>query len=181
MKKIIVSLAALFCTVSMFAQMPHKPQNPQRQGDHRQMIEMMESEKIAYITQKLSLSPDEAKVFWPVYEQIKAEKAEQQKALRQARMAMSATLKPDAGKTEKEIAAATKAYVDALDKAQNIDSKYYKELVKVLPAEKVAKYYMAEEGFRQHQINRMKGSANGRKGNGVQKPVDKPVQKPVKK
>ena len=38
--------------------------------------ERMQSEKIAFFTAELNLSPEEAQVFWPVYNKLEAEKKE---------------------------------------------------------------------------------------------------------
>ena len=48
-----------------------------------------------------------------------------------------------------------KAYIDAKEKNEGIETKYLNKLLKVLPAEKVARYYVAEEKFRHQQIGRL--------------------------
>ena len=50
---------------------------PQKGGWHDRMM----SEKIAFITMELQLTPEEAQVFWPVYNQIAQEKKASQKAI----------------------------------------------------------------------------------------------------
>ncbi|MBO5581738.1 MAG: hypothetical protein J5948_04415, partial [Bacteroidales bacterium] len=51
------------------------------------------------------------------------------------------------------------AYVNAKDKNEGIETKYLNKLMKALPAEKVARYYVAEEKFRHQQIGRL-GNGN---------------------
>ena len=46
-----------------------------QKGEKRKEIkDKIESQKIAFITQKLSLTSDEAKVFWPIYNEYKTKK-----------------------------------------------------------------------------------------------------------
>ena len=49
------------------------------------------------------------------------------------------------------------AYLEANGKINEIEKKYVGEYTKVIPEEKVAKLYVAEERFRREQINRLKG------------------------
>lgn len=111
------------------------------------------SEKIAFITTELNLTPAEAEKFWPVYNQAAEEK----------KVALETVIKAykDLGKavndkaSEAEISKLTKAYLDANSAFQTIDNKYLKDFQSVLPAEKVAKLYLSEEKFRRQQIHRL--------------------------
>ena len=62
-------------------------------------------------------------------------------------------------KGSKEMEKLVKAYIDAKEKNEGIETKYLNKLLKVLPAEKVARYYVAEEKFRHQQIGRL-GNGN---------------------
>ena len=46
-------------------------------------------------------------------------------------------------------------YVKALDSKSGIETEALKEYQKILPAEKIAKLYLAEEKFRMQQIHRL--------------------------
>ena len=63
------------------------------------------------------------------------------------------------GKTGKEMEKLVNAYVDAKEKNEGFETKYLNKLLKALPAEKVARYYVAEEKFRHQQIGRL-GNGN---------------------
>ena len=52
--------------------------NIQAQSKKCSWHDKMMSEKIAFITTELELTPEEAQVFWPVYNQIAKEKFEMQ-------------------------------------------------------------------------------------------------------
>ncbi len=58
-------LVALFYVTSGFSQLPHGQRQPDRLSDERK--EAIEARKISYITRKLSLTPEQAREFWPIY------------------------------------------------------------------------------------------------------------------
>ena len=127
--------------------------------------EKMQSEKIAFLTTEIGLTPEEAQAFWPVYNQVEKEKDEAMhnviKAYKELRKAT------DEGKVGKEISGLLDKYVDAQKKSREIDNGVADRYKAVLPVEKVAKLYVAEEKFRRHHIRNMKGG--GPQGEG--KPV----------
>ena len=61
----------------------------------------------------------------------------------------------EAGKTGKEVEKLLDAYLDAQKSSRDIENDMAEKLMKVLPVEKVAKLYLAEERFRRHQIHRL--------------------------
>ena len=66
MKQILSVAACLLMAVSLFAQpQGGRPGEEQRKKE----FERIQAEKIAFITQELDLTPEEAQVFWPVYNQ----------------------------------------------------------------------------------------------------------------
>ena len=80
--------------------------------------------QIAFLTQKLSLTPEEAQRFWPVFNKYQDEMRASRIANRQA------------NEIEKE------------EKAMVIRKKYFEEFSKVLNKEKADKVFKAEKEFR---------------------------------
>src|ERR1035437_4885758 len=85
MKKIIlVFLIAM--SANGFAQQnppqPPTPPSPPSPPDPMRK-EKMESMKIAFLTQKLDLTPDEAQKFWPVYNEFQKKREELRKKRRE--------------------------------------------------------------------------------------------------
>lgn len=154
MKKTIIA-AMLLVSAMAFAQEPGKA--PKKGQENMQ--ERVQASRIAFITQKLDLSVKEAQVFWPVYDKIDAERKEAEKNLREATRNLNMGLKNQAG--DKDIAALTEAFVKAKVATVASEEKYLKEFSKVLPAEKVAKLYTAEERFRREQIMNIRGPQGG--------------------
>lgn len=120
------------------------------QGDWKQRIM---SEKIAFLTMELGITPKEAQAFWPVYNQVEQERDEAVRKVFQTFKEMEDAVA--AGKNEKEVSKLLNNYLDALEKQGDIESKAAEKYAKVLPMEKVAKLYVGEEKFRRQQIRRL--------------------------
>ena len=115
--------------------------------------ERVMSEKIAFLTMELNITPEEAQVFWPVYNKV-------EKEIDQARHDVIRSYKNlaeaiDAGKSSKEISTLLENYLQAKvtqDKLDNASAETYKG---ILPVEKVAKLFVAEEKFRRQYISKL--------------------------
>lgn len=115
----------------------------------KQWKDRLQSEKIAFLTNEMSLTPQEAQVFWPIYNQAQREQAEATEASFKAFAALDNAIRT--GKSEKEISDLLAKYTLSLEQRDN-SAKYLKEYQKVLSSEKVAKLYIGEEKFRQSKI-----------------------------
>ena len=113
----------------------------------------MMSERIAFLTAEVGITPEEAQVFWPVYNQIWKEKDEATKKVFKTFMELEKATKE--GRSNKEISRLLDEYLQALDGQRGMDIQSAERIKKVLPLEKVAKLYIAEENFRRQQINRL--------------------------
>lgn len=125
--------------------------------------EEMESFRIAYLTKKLSLTPEEAKVFWPVYEAFSKEIA----ALRQERRkkfcddevdelgSMSAE-HDDKNFDDKKALAYADEFIVFKEKELELIKKYHQQFKAVLPPQKVGLFCMAQEEFKKQLLKKMK-------------------------
>ena len=94
--------------------------------------EKIKSLKIAFITQKLQLSADEAQKFWPIYDQYEN----------------------DINRLRSENKNAT--VIDKEEKLLNIRKKYLGSFEKVIGPQRVNKLFTAEKDFRSILIQRLK-------------------------
>lgn len=110
--------------------------------------------KISFITRKLNLTPKEAQVFWPVYNQYE----EELENLRKGHRKMVNDAKDDF--SELSDAVIEKMVDEQISFRQNeidILKKYHPQFKNVLPVKKVARLYKAEEEFKRHLIKQIKG------------------------
>ena len=122
----------------------------------------MRSEKIAFLTAEIGLTPEEAQVFWPIYNKAEAEETSAFNETRKCFTALNEAVQQK--KSQTEISKLLHDYTSAVSKSQGIQAKYVSQYEKVLSAEKVAKLFLAEERFRNNQILRLQGG--GFNGNG---------------
>lgn len=154
MKKIIyISLTA----VILFASAISTSAQMNGQGDWKQR---MLSEKVAFLTIELGITPEEAQEFWPVYNQVDKERDEAMlnvfKAFKDLENGVAA------GKSEKEVGKLLDTYLKAMERQREVEDNAASQYRKVLSIEKVAKLYVGEEKFRRQHIRRLHGGPGGR-------------------
>lgn len=120
--------------------------------------EKIMSEKIAFLTMEMGITPEEAQVFWPVYNQVDKERDEAIRSVFRSYKAVEDAVA--AGKGEKELNKLLDEYLAALKAQGEVEQKAYKEYAKVLPVEKLAKLYVAEEKFRRQHIRKLHGGGD---------------------
>ena len=129
----------------------NQTQNGQGKKDFKEKIE---TQKIAYITNALALTPAEAQQFWPIYNEFSDKNEELQKSFRKNNI------------EEKDVNPETISDKEALDMADNqiihaqqlldLRKKYHIEFKKVLPAKKLLKLYQAERDFKKFLLKEIK-------------------------
>lgn len=142
---VLTTVALFLCiSISMHAQ-------PNNWGNGWK--ERMESEKIAFLTTEIGLTPDEAQKFWPIYNQVSEQLDKAMLETFTSYMELEKAL--DAKKSEKEIGKLLEKYLDALDSQDKIRSNSVNEYKKIMTDTKVAKIFVAEEKFRRQNIRRL--------------------------
>ena len=147
MKKILfitlaISLFSLYCPAG---------NDCQNKGDDWK--QKMRSEKIAFLTTEMGISPEEGQAFWPVYNQVEKE---QDIAMREVHLTYKELRKAvEEGRSGKEIQKALDAYLSAQERVKDLNNSVAERFTKVLPVAKVAKFYIAEEKFRRQQIHKL--------------------------
>ena len=144
MKKIIVLVFTIACALQLVAQ----PKTGKFQ-------EKMQAQRAAFITQRLSLTPEEAQQFWPIFNQY-TEK------LRQIR----STSKPDKQLVDMSDGDAEKEILNDFDrqsKELDLKKEYYQKLKKVISVKKITRLYSAERDFKAELVERLKENREERK------------------
>ena len=109
------------------------------------------NEKIAFFTSEIDLTPEEAQLFWPVYNKFWKDSQTAHRATMKVFHKMKNIDKDNL--SDKEVEQLLKAYIKAQDAERAVNTDYYSAFTKVLPIAKVAKMYVAEEFFRMKMIN----------------------------
>lgn len=132
------------------------------------------STKIAFFTNELNLTPDEAVKFWAVYNQgwenLMKESHNVRRSLKALRRAMESTPK----KSSAEIKNLMNEYFKACRKDLDAKEILFEELCKVVPVEKAAKTFIAEEKFRVYLIKNLRGQGGKDQKHGADEQNNKP-------
>ena len=168
MKKVISVFLAL-AMVSAVA-MAQKGPDGKKKGDWREKVR---AEQVAFITSELNLTEAEAQAFWPVYNDVQAQRREAFKVSGEAFKALSE------GTDAENAAALLDAYVASKKAAEAVEADALVRYKAVLSVNKVAKLLVAEEKFRHQQIGRLgqgrpdgPGRPGGQRGNWPRRQVE---------
>ncbi len=114
--------------------------------------EKIESYKIAFFTRQMQLTPQEATVFWPLYNQymesIDVQKENRRESLRDAKESLDKMSDEEVNKLiDNRLLQAETALIERKE--------FVTALRKVLPAKKIVQYFKAEEQFKRKLMEKM--------------------------
>lgn len=115
--------------------------------------EKLMSEKIAFLTMELDLTPEEAQALWPVYNVVRKDLDQAMHEVMMSHKQLSEAV--DANKSKKEISAILDKFIQAKDRQDKVEQESIESYKAVLPVEKVAKLIVAEEKFRRQYIHKL--------------------------
>jgi hypothetical protein len=122
----------------------------QRSGSRNTEIEAY---KVSYLKEKLELTPEESKIFWPIYTAWTNE----QSALRQERRQRMISFRKSTeieDLSDTEVQTLITNELNFKQRDLNIERKYYNKLKTSLPIKTVGKYYRAQETFKRELLSR---------------------------
>lgn len=151
MKKLIILSGLLLSTLILPAQQPNDKK-----------FERIEALRVQFISNALNLSVEEAKVFWPLYNEFKAE----EKKIQGDRFDDG----PKEGPGKKQLEKMSDQEVDQLVKQElkrqrsliDLREKYYVKFKEILPVKKAAMLFKAEHDFNRRLLRELRdrGSRN---------------------
>ena len=118
--------------------------------------EKVKARKIAFITEKLQLTPEEAQLFWPLYNDYQKQ-----------RKAINKTYKSKANfnlLTDEEVALHVDRQLEKEEKMLTLKKGFVGELKTVFPIRKVAMLPRAEKKFKEWMLTQIKKRNGGNRG-----------------
>ena len=110
------------------------------QAPDQKVRDKIEAARIAYITDQLQLTPEEAEKFWPIYREFSTKRREIRQQLRN----VSREASPD--KTDQEV---VDQQFEIKQQELDLEKDYSGRLLKVISAQKLKSLPQAERKFRQ--------------------------------
>ena len=104
--------------------------------------------RVATITDKLNLTPDESAAFWPVYN-------ERESKIQTLRKSLNAEKRGIANKSDEEIEAFILKQLQTQKEIVDINIEYFHKMKDIIPMRKIAKLQVAEKEFQKMLLERM--------------------------
>jgi len=131
-------------------------------GQSEEQIEKFKKERKTYFTEKLELTDDEAKAFWPLYDDFSNRKM---KLVEDERNTYSYAHKNAENLSDQEIIDILKKVNKLKEDQLKLEAEYYQDkFIKALPAKKVLKLGKVEWDFRRHLMRELRGQGRGDQG-----------------
>jgi hypothetical protein len=121
--------------------------------------ERIKAQKIAFITEQLNLTPDEATKFWPVYNQFET-KTERVRNEDMRNIKMKMRNNPDMSDSEADIL--LQDLIAAEDKMHRAKIDLMNELKGIISSKKIIRLKRAEDEFNRKLLERLKEMRNSR-------------------
>lgn len=161
MKKQLAKLGIL-CVVCLMLISQRSTAQHERKLLTAEEKEKMETFKIAYLTRELSLTSDEAKVFWPVYDEYSKEL----ETLRDGKMKQrDDAMRNFENLTSNELERLVDDEILFRQQELDIQKKYHVKYKSILPMQKVARLYIAEQNFKRKLLEKMRENRQGDRPN----------------
>lgn len=105
-------------------------------------LDVIESRRISFLTERMSLTPEEARVFWPLYNEYNKNRDDLTASHRNkwADAKVASMSNEEAGRYAED-------QVLHMERSANIKREYHEKLKRILPAKKIALLYEAERDF----------------------------------
>jgi len=118
-------------------------------------VEQINAQKIAFFTEKLSLTAKEAQQFWPVYNDYWLRK---NKLIEDRKNLMNYCSDNISNLSEKEIEEIADKYTRFYTEEANLLVKYNDKFKSVLPVKKVMKLYIADNQFKVYLLQQIRNA-----------------------
>jgi len=127
-------------------------QEVQSKSDKEQIIK---AQKIAFFTEKIGLTPDEAEKFWPVYNNYWEIK---NKIIAERKDKMTFFSQNSDKMSQSEMIKYADQYINFETQLAELLNEYHIKFKKILPIEKVMKIYVADYEFKTYLLMKIKDS-----------------------
>ena len=122
----------------------------QAQNNNRSAQEKLEAARIALITERLSLTPEQAQAFWPLYNEYAEQRREIQMEYRQSRQGLDIN-----NLSEDQQRAVLKGRMEEKQRQLNLENQYAERMLGVINARQMMALKKAEDDFRGMILRRL--------------------------
>ncbi|XOV67058.1 MAG: hypothetical protein ACFHU9_15640 [Fluviicola sp.] len=135
-----------------------QPPRGRKPGQRQQKKERVKQLKIAFFTEELDLSEDEAEKFWPIYNEME----EKVKVEKKKKISATNTIKNGFDTmSDAEIEAKMKEVLDARINEAELEKEYLVKIGDAIGFKKAAKVVSLEAQFKRELVKRLANDTNG--------------------
>lgn len=138
-------LAGLLLTILSFSST-----EAQAQRRNEEEMKKIEDAKVAIITNRLSLTPEQSKGFWPIYNEFSQKKREMNRSMRQLIKGKGVDASDD------QAVQSLKEVQDLKQKQVELGKEYQDRFLTVISAKQLTELYSAERDFNEMLLQRLK-------------------------
>lgn len=139
-------LAGLLLTVLSFSASNAQAQ----QRSNEEEMKKIQDAKVAIITNRLSLTPEQSKDFWPIYNDYSQKKREMNRSMRQIIKGKGAVVSDDQAMNS------LKEVQDLKQKQVELEKECQERFLTVISAKQLTELYSAERDFNEMLLQRLK-------------------------
>ncbi|SET51040.1 hypothetical protein [Hymenobacter actinosclerus] len=122
----------------------------QRGGGNRQeRLSQLENARVAYITQRVALTPEQAQKFWPLYNEFTAKRRDLNQRLRQLRPSQTDAL------SEQQLRDNFSQSFKLRQQDIELEKDYFDKFQRVISVRQVAALFLAERQFTREVLKRV--------------------------
>ena len=122
----------------------------------------IKSQKIAFFSDKIGLTPEEAQIFWPIYNDYWAKK---NKIISTRKEEMTYFANQSDNMSNDEMIRYADKYIGFEMNLAELLDEYHVKFKKILPIDKVMKIYLADYEFKTYLLKKIRESGNNNKKN----------------
>lgn len=148
-KNILPLIIALFVFNGLSAQ--RFPGGPPPSFEEKEA--QIKAHKIAFLTEQLNLSPEEAQLFWPEYNEYSLKES----AIRAEHKALRKKMRDADQFSDAEVEEGMIKYIQSEKAEVELKESYHPRFIKVLGVRKTLQLYKAENEFKRVLLRRLKG------------------------
>ena len=126
-------------------------------GQRQERQEQMEARRISFITRELSLTPTEAKAFWPVYNEYHNKRNEMMRRHQAQRLQLDNLDRL----SEQELLEIADAEITNMEEMAALRREYHEKFKEILPLKKVIELYETERNFNRFLLRESRGTPRG--------------------
>jgi Spy/CpxP family protein refolding chaperone len=120
------------------------------QRKNEEEIRKIQDAKIAIITNRLDLTPDQSKDFWPIYNEFSKQRRDFHRSMRQLISGK------EGARTDDQVMSNLKEVQDLKQKELELEKEYQSKFLGVITANQLVELYKAERSFNEMLIQRLR-------------------------